>query len=231
LKELLVSGFEPFGGERVNPSALVAAELSGLEVAPGYRVRSVTVPVTWAGALPALLKALGAGPSGFPAAVVMLGQAGGYAAIGLERVAVNISSGTDNDGVPRADEPVVEGGPASYLSGLPLRAIVARLGELGLPAFVSNSAGTYLCNFLFYGALHHLAGLRESWRGASGSEGRGAGSSSAPAPLAGFIHIPYLPEQAVGKNPIPPSMSRGDIVRAVRVALEVTAASLGNQSP
>lgn len=209
---VLVAGFKPFGGEKVNPSALMAQSLEGWEVAPGLRVRSVVVPVTWDGARPAMIARIeelytSNPPRGVPV-ILMLGQAGGYPAIGVERVAVNICNGKDSAGVERTEEPVVPGGPASYFSTLPLQSIVERVHGLGLPAFISNSAGTYLCNSLFYGVSHYLA------------TGWSAEQALSPRPIAGFIHLPYLPEQAVGKTPVPPSMARADIETAVRAALE-----------
>jgi pyroglutamyl-peptidase len=226
---ILISGFEPFGGEVTNPAAETASALDGREFAPGVRARSVILPVTWDGAIRALVRtAAGRSIPDRLAAVVMLGQAGGYAAIGLERVAVNVSNGKDNTGAERVEAPIVTGaagGPAAYLATLPLESIQKRVEATGLPAFISNSAGTYLCNYLFYSFMHYLA---TAWTETgspselpSGTTPSGAGAR--PKPLAGFVHVPYLPEQAVGKKPIPPSMSRGDIERAVLAVLEATA--------
>ncbi len=212
-RTILVSGFEPFGEEKVNPAAETALALDGAALLPGVGVRTVIIPVTWSGALAPLAAAaaeLAAGPRTL-SAVVMLGQAGGYPAVGLERVAVNASNGKDNAGEERVEQPIVSvqaGGPAAYLSTLPLPAMLARIEAAGLPAFVSNSAGTYLCNFVFYSFLHHLA---TAW------------PPALPRPAAGFIHVPYLTEQAVGKKPLPPSMSRPDVELAIRLALEAVA--------
>jgi len=228
-RTILISGFEPFGGEVTNPAAETASTLDGRELAPGVRARSVILPVTWDGAIGALVKIVAGRliPDRL-AAVVMLGQAGGYAAIGLERVAVNVSNGRDNTGAERVEAPIVPeagAGPAAYLATLPLESIQKRVEAAGLPAFISNSAGTYLCNYLFYGFMHYLA---TAWTetGPPGELPSGTAPSGArtrPRPLAGFVHLPYLPEQAVGKKPIPPSMSRGDIERAVLAVLEATA--------
>jgi len=218
-RTILISGFEPFGGEVTNPAAETASTLDGRELAPGVRARSVILPVTWDGAIGALVKIVAGRliPDRL-AAVVMLGQAGGYAAIGLERVAVNVSNGRDNTAAERVEAPIVPeagAGPAAYLATLPLESIQKRVEAAGLPAFISNSAGTYLCNYLFYGFMHYLA---TAW-----TETAPSGARTRPRPLAGFVHLPYLPEQAVGKKPIPPSMSRGDIERAVLAVLEATA--------
>jgi len=234
---IVVSGFEPFGGEKVNPAAETALSLDGVALTAGQRVserepvgeglcvriRSVIVPVSWNRALQTLLDALeGAAARVAPSclAVVMLGQAGGYAGIGLERVAVNLAEGRDADGVERSAQPIVppeRGGAPAYFSTLPLRAIQSRIEEAGLPAFISNSAGTYLCNYLFYGLMHYLAATPGP------GETAGAAASATAGPMAGFIHVPFLPEQAVGKKPIPPSMAGSDIRRAVRLALETVA--------
>ncbi|RJQ08382.1 MAG: pyroglutamyl-peptidase I [Bacillota bacterium] len=210
---ILVTGFEPFGGERLNPAAEIAMSHDGAAIRPrgglpsraAVKVRACVLPVTWAGAVKTLIAEVGRTPG--LGAVVMLGQAGGYPAFGLERVAINAANGRDNSGQELVEAPVLAGGPPAYFSTLPLQAILASLESEGLPAFISNSAGTYLCNFAFYALMHHLA---TAW------------PSPAP-PAAGFIHVPYLPEQAIGKKPIPPSLARGEMERAVRVALEVVA--------
>jgi pyroglutamyl-peptidase len=231
---ILVSGFEPFGGERVNPSARIAEGLNGEEILAarpelgreGVRARSVILPVTWDGAAWRLVaetaelaraedaagSRAGAGRRSL-LAVVMLGQAGGLTGLAVERLAVNVANGTDNAGVALVETPIVPGGPAAYPSTLPLGEIVSAVEAAGLPSLVSNTAGTYLCNYVFYRFMHHLA---TTW--------------GARPPVAGFIHIPCLPEQAVGKKPIPPSMSEADIGRAVRAALRAIATG-GTGSP
>jgi len=208
----LLTGFKPFGGEKINPSGRLALSLDGRLVKTSrgrpVRVRSVLLPVTWDGAfhpLAAVLKE----PESRPAAVVMLGQAGGITAVAVERVAVNACSGTDTEGAERQDVEAVPGGPPAYFSTLPLRATVRRIESLGLPACISNSAGTYLCNYVFYRLMHHLEGRPDP-------------------PPAGFIHVPFVPEQAVGKKPIPPSMAEADIERAVLAALR---AALETEDP
>ncbi len=235
--KIIVTGFEPFGGEKINPAAEVASALDGVEIAPEVRIETVIVPVTWGAALDPLVLAaerVARNGSGVLLAVVMLGQAGGYPATGLERVAVNVAHGKDNVGEERTEQPIVaaeRGGPAAYLSTLPLEAIQGRIEAAGLPVFISNTAGTYLCNFLFYGFMHYLATawpLTASTAPAGGlpiATVRTSTGPVAPVPVAGFVHLPYLPEQAIGKRPIPPSMSRADIGRSVRLALEAAAAA------
>jgi pyroglutamyl-peptidase len=106
----------------------------------------------------------------------------------------------DNAGVQLVDEPVVPGGPAAYFASVPIKAIAARLREGGVPAHVSQTAGTFICNAVLYGACHLAA-------------------TEFPGIRAGFLHVPYLPEQAA-RNPGAPSMALETIVRAVRIAVE-----------
>ncbi len=144
-----------------------------------------------------------------PSLVIMLGQAGGRACVSVERVAINVDDAriADNAGWQPVDEPVVPGGPSAYFATVPVKAMVAAIREAGIPAEVSNSAGTYVCNHLLYGVLHLLA--------ASGRRAR-----------AGFIHVPWLEAQAVAR-PGEPAMALATMVRAVEVALE---AALPNRS-
>lgn len=201
LAMILVSGFEPFGGETVNPAAEVVRALAGAGVGR-LGLRGIILPVDWEaapGRLRAELDRLR------PRALIMLGQAAGLTGLALERVAVNARSGLDSAGREVRDRPVVEGGPAAYFSTLPLPSLKRALREQGVPAALSGSAGVYLCNAVFYAALHHLE----------------QGGCEIPA---GFIHLPLLPEQAAVKDPPPPSVSLEDQVRGI---LTVAAALAG----
>ena len=135
-----------------------------------------------------------------PALVLCLGQAGGRDKIGLERVAINLDDArmTDNAGRQPIDEPIVAGAPAAYFSSLPLKACVQALTEADLPAEVSNTAGTFVCNHVFYSLMHALAE-----RSARDPAGKGV--------RAGFVHLPWLPEQGS------PSLSLDDMVQALRI--------------
>jgi pyroglutamyl-peptidase len=196
----LVTGFEPFGGEPVNPALealrLLPARLGALEVA------TRVMPAVFGRSLDALEDALGAV---IPDIVLCVGLAGGRAALSLERVAINIDDARipDNKGQQPIDVPVVAGGPAAYFATLPLRAAVAALRDAGLPAIVSNSAGTFVCNHLFYGLMHLAATRRPGLRG-------------------GFLHVPYLPSQAARQDGAP-SMALDDIVRGIEIVLTVAA--------
>jgi pyroglutamyl-peptidase len=134
-----------------------------------------------------------------PDLVICAGLAGGQGEINLERVASNIEDATipDNAGNQPVNRPVVRGGPAAYWSTLPVTAIVTALREANLPARISNSAGTFVCNHVFYGLMRLLKGM--------------------PMVRGGFIHVPYLPEQACVTGA--PSLPLDEIVRGLEIAI------------
>ena len=200
-RQILLTGFEPFDGESVNPSGEVAKQLDGKMIGDCV-VRSAILPVQHEAAravVAPLLEAPGL------VAVVHLGLAGGRARISLERVAVNVMdySRPDAHGQVLRDVACVEGGPAAYLSTLPLREMLAALTAEGIPAAISNTAGTYLCNDISYTTLHALAR-------------RGA---TIPA---GFIHLPFLPSTVSAHNLEEPSMDLQTMIRAVEITLPRT---------
>ncbi len=203
---VLLTGFEPFGGESVNPSWLAARALDG-EVIAGARVVARELPCVFGEAREVLARTI---EELAPALVLCTGQAGGRDAITVERVAINVDDAriADNRGAQPIDEAIVEGAPAAYFSSLPLKAIVKALHRERLRADVSQSAGTFVCNHVFYGLMHVLA-ARPEIRG-------------------GFVHVPFLPEQAAravppGARP-PPSMSLEEITRALRVVIATSLA-------
>lgn len=190
---ILITGFEPFGGERVNPSIEAARRLDG-EVLDGAVVRAVELPCVFGEAIFVLREALARHR---PALVLALGQAASRTDFSVERVAINVDDARipDNRGLQPVDEPVVAGAPAAYFSTLPVKAMVAALRTAGLPASVSQTAGTFVCNHVFYGLMHHLpAGAR-----------------------GGFMHLPLLPEQAA-RLPGHASLPLATQVDGVRVA-------------
>jgi pyroglutamyl-peptidase len=197
MNNLLVTGFDPFGGEVVNPSWELARSLNG-EVIAGARVVAVQLPCVFGEALQRLDEAL---RRVRPAMVLAIGQAGGRCDLSLERVAINVDDARipDNAGAQPVDEPIVADGPAAYFSTLPIKAIVAGLRAAGYPASVSKTAGTFVCNHLFYGLQHRLHGL---------------------GVRSGFMHIPYLPEQAA-RHPGAPSLPLPTLVAATRLAMEL----------
>jgi pyroglutamyl-peptidase len=201
-RALLVTGFEPFGGLDVNPSLDVAKALDGRAIGEAV-VRSAILPVHHAEAAARVAHLL---DETDPLAIVHLGLAGGRARIALERVAVNVMDydTPDNAGYRAVGEPCVPAGPPAYFATLPLPAILAALLAEGIPAYVSNTAGTYLCNQTMYTTLHALA--------------RGG-----PTVAAGFIHLPLLPAMVAASGLEQPSMDASLMVRAVEVALGVVA--------
>src|SRR6266571_324604 len=196
----LVTGFEPFGGEPINPALEALGRLPPRLGALAIATRML--PAVFGDALDTLEDALGAI---IPDIVLCVGLAGGRAALSLERVAINIDDAriADNAGEQPIDRPVVAGGPAAYFATLPIKATVAALREAGLPAIVSNSAGTFVCNHVFYGVMHLAAIQRLDLRG-------------------GFLHVPYLPSQAARQDGAP-SMAIEDIVRGIEIVLTVAA--------
>jgi pyroglutamyl-peptidase len=198
-EHLLVTGFEPFGGDTANPSQEAVKALDGRRVG-GLPVRGLVLPVQHEEARAALAPALA--EPGLRAAV-LLGLAGGRARLALERVGLNVMDyrQPDNRGDVVRDTPCVVGGPAAYWSTLPLDTILETLTAEGIPAYVSNTAGTFLCNYTLYTALHALA------------------SADRPIP-AGFIHLPNLPSMVASHGLEEPSMDLPLIVRAAEIALE-----------
>ena len=154
--KVLLTGFEPFGGETVNPSLEVAQALDGAHVG-GATVVGLGLPCVYADAVAGLDRALEALS---PVLVVCLGQAAGATGLRLERVAVNLSDSVqpDNAGAVLRDTPVVAGGPAAYFSTLPLTRMLDALQAHGHPAGLSGSAGAYVCNHVFYTLQHRLVG-------------------------------------------------------------------------
>ena len=197
---VLVTGFDPFGGEGLNPSWEVCRQLPA-EIA-GLRVERCKVPCEFRRAIETVAAAI---ERHRPALVVCLGQAGGRAQLSVERVAINVDDARtgDNSGAAPIDEPIAANGPAAYFATLPIKAAAAAMRAAGVPAAVSNSAGTYVCNHLMYGVLHFLA--------ASGIPAR-----------AGFIHLPYAEEQVLDK-PAMPALSLATMAKGVEAAIAAAA--------
>lgn len=196
---LLLTGFAPFGGEELNPSWEAVRRLDG-ERLGDLPVVAAQLPTEFGAALRVLDELL---DRHRPTLVVAVGQAGGRTELSLERIAINVDDARipDNAGRQPIDEPVVPGGPAAYFSTLPIKAMVHALRAAGFPAAVSQTAGTFVCNHVFYGLQHRLQG--------TGVRG-------------GFIHIPYLPAQAANQ-PGAPSMALETLVAGLRLALTCAA--------
>ena len=193
---ILVTGFEPFGGEVLNPSAQVAQALHGRRIG-GAAVIGMVLPCAFGEAIATLREALA---THRPQLVLALGQAGGRCDLSLERVAINLDDAriADNCGAQPIDEAVVVGGPAAFFTTLPVKAMAAALRLAGYPASVSHSAGTFVCNHVFYGLQHLLA--------------------DAPSVRSGFMHLPYLPEQAA-HHAGAPSLALATMIDGVAAAL------------
>jgi pyroglutamyl-peptidase len=238
---VLLTGFEPFAGERLNPSARIAEALDGREIA-GRRVRGVVLPCAFGESSRALLRLL---QTAGPELVICTGQAGGRADITPERVAINVDDARipDNRGAQPRDVPIRRGGPVAYWSTLPVKAIVAELRVRGIPASVSQTAGTYVCNHVFYALMDALA--RRDPAGAD----HGEGASSAPTkgqvpnpnvgpkrPAAarrvrgGFIHVPWLPEQVIGR-PGEPSLPLDQMIAAIELAIATSLSGRAGPAP
>jgi pyroglutamyl-peptidase len=191
MKTILITGFEPFGGSARNPSQEIARSLDGQTI-EDHRVLGAVLPCVFGVANTELRRLL---RRHRPTLVICLGVAAGRAEITPERIAINIDDARlpDNAGAQPVDRPVVRGGPAAYWSTLPIKASVAALRERGVPASVSQTAGTFVCNHVFYGLMHALR-RRRGVRG-------------------GFVHVPSMTEQVAGREP---SLPLATMVAAIR---------------
>jgi pyroglutamyl-peptidase len=197
---VLLTGFDPFGGQRVNPSWQAVQALHDSRIA-GHRVIGAQLPTVFRESVQALRELL---RQHRPTLVICTGQAGGRGALSLERIAINVDDARipDNAGAQPVDRPVAKGGPAAYFTGLPIKAMLQALLDAGINAEVSQTAGTFVCNHVFYGLMHELA-TDPPCRGARG----------------GFIHVPWLPEQGQ------PSMRHDEIVQGLKLAIECALAT------
>lgn len=197
--KIVVTAFEPFGGEVINP-ANEALQLLEEEV-QGVKIVKLVVPTVFGKAINTIEAVL---EKEKPNVVICIGQAGGRADITVERIAINIDDAkmADNEGNMPVDKPIIKDGPAAYFSTLPIKKIVEKIKDHGIPASVSNSAGTFVCNHLMYGLLDTIDKQKLNT-------------------IGGFIHVPYIPQQTLEKINTP-SMSLEDITRAIRCAIEVS---------
>lgn len=194
MKQLLITGFEPFGGETVNPSweavRLLPEELGD------YRLTKLQIPTVFGRAAGTVLETA---RTLHPDVILCIGQAGGRSGVTPEVVGINLREARipDNAGNQPENVPVVENAPAAYFSTVPVRAMVGAIRDAGVPASLSYSAGAFVCNDVLFSLLHHY---RET-------ETR-----------VGFVHVPFLPEQA---KEAAPSLPLADIVRALTAAIGV----------
>ena len=199
--KILITGFEPFGGEELNPS-LEVLKLLPKEIL-GTDLITLKIPTVIGKSLAKINETV---EKEHPDAVLSIGQAGGRAEISVERIGINIDDFRipDNEGNQPVDEPVIKGAPSAYFVTIPIKAIVKNIRQKNIPASVSNTAGTFVCNHVCFGVAH-LAAIRSA-----------AGKSM----KSGFMHIPYLPEQVIEKPPFTPSMSMETIITGITAAIE-----------
>ena len=199
--KILLTAFDPFGGETINP-ALEAVNAVG-DNAAGCEIVKLTVPTVFGRSVDVVTEAIA---SQKPDAVLMIGQAGGRSAITPERFAVNVMDAriADNAGKTPVDEPIREDGPAAYFSTLPIKKMTEAIRAAGLPAAVSDTAGTFVCNQLMYGVLDYIA-------------------RCCPGIPAGFMHVPFAPAQTAARGLQAPSMSITDITAGVEAAIAAIA--------
>lgn len=196
--KLLLTAFDPFGGEPINP-ALEAVKLVGDKVG-GVDVVKLMVPTVFGKSVAAVAAAI---EREKPDVVLCIGQAGGRFDMTPERVAINCDDARikDNEGNQPVDTPIFEDGEPAYFSTLPIKAMVKAMRAAGVPASVSNTAGTFVCNHLMYGVLYTLAKKYPSVRG-------------------GFMHVPFVVSQVVNRPQPAPSMALQDIVTGIEASIK-----------
>jgi pyroglutamyl-peptidase len=198
MQTILLTGFEPFGGEQSNPSWLAVQQLDGYQLDDEVQIVSRQLSCVFEKSQIELQAAIAELK---PVLVLAVGQAGGRTELCFEKVAINFIDAriADNAGQKPVGAPVVNDGPTAYFTTLPIKAMVNSLKQQGIPAAVSYTAGTYVCNTVFYALMHQL--------------------KDKPKVRAGFLHIPYAPEQAIGKAVA--SMPVDMVVRALKLCLPV----------
>lgn len=194
--KILLAAFDPFGGEKINPALEAVKQVA--EVIEGYSVRKLEIPTVFHKSIEVLREQIN---EEHPEIILVIGQAGGRSEISIERVGINIDDARipDNQGNQPIDEKINPTGPAAYFSNLPIKAMAEEIRREGIPAGVSNTAGTFVCNHILYGLMHHI---HENNTGSRG----------------GFIHVPFIPSQVTDKKG-QPSMALGDMVKAIESAL------------
>lgn len=196
--KILVTGFDPFGGESINPSWEAVKLLP--DTIDGHQVVKQLLPCVFVKAGVVLDEAIAKNK---PDMVLCVGQAGGRPGLSMEKVGINLMDGriADNEGYQPVDVPIEKDGATAYFTSLPIKAMVADMRAAGIPATVSYSAGTYVCNYALYSVLHLI-------------------HTKYPAVKGGFMHIPFAPEQSAN-NPRqnPPSMPIPTIAKGLEIAI------------
>lgn len=200
--KVLVTGFDPFGGEPINPAWEAVKAMK--DTIAGAEIVKMQIPTVVGKSIEKIhqkMKELQ------PDLIISVGQAGGRFGVTPERVAINVTDARipDNEGNQPIDEPIFPDGPAAYFSNLPVKAMVQAIKDAGYPSVLSNSAGTYICNHVMYGILYYIEKEFPNVRG-------------------GFIHVPYAPSQVVNK-PSTPSMALADITASLEAAVAAAISS------
>lgn len=197
MRTVLLTGFEPFDQDTLNPSWEAVRRLDGSLAGDNVRIVARQLPCVFAQAPARLLQLL---DEHQPVLVIAVGLAQGRSDLSIERVAINLNDAriADNLGDQPIDTPVIPGAPAAYFSTLPIKAVVRALRDAGIPASVSQTAGTFVCNQVFYCLQHSLAGS---------------------SVRSGFIHIPLLPEQAAHNAQGQPSLALDLLVEGLHIAV------------
>lgn len=195
--KILVTGFDPFGGEKINPAIESVKKLP--DTILDAKIIKLKIPTVCHKSLAVIDQAI---QEHNPDVILSIGQAGGRTDITVERVGINVDDCRipDNEGNQIIDEPVYPDGPAAYFVNLPIKAMVAKIQEKKIPASVSNTAGTFVCNHVTYGVRHLV-------------------ETKYPGKRSGFIHIPFLPQQVLNKKDMP-SMTLDMIVDGLTAAIE-----------
>lgn len=195
--KVLITGFDPFGGEKINPAWEAVKALP--DNIDGIEVVKLQIPTVFKKSAKKLFENI---DSVKPDVVICVGQAGGRYEFSVERVAINIDDGRipDNDGYQPVDSPVFEDGENAYFSTLPIKAIVEEVKKVGIPSAVSNTAGTYVCNHIMYSLLYYLNKNNLNIKG-------------------GFIHVPFIPEQVIEKKNTP-YMELTRITKALEISIK-----------
>jgi len=198
MKKILITGFDPFGGEKINPAYEAVKKIPGMIA--GAEVIKLEVPTVFGASIDAVTEAIDAHQ---PDIVLCVGQAGGRFEMTPERVAINIDDARipDNAGNQPLNVEIKHDGAPAYFSTLPVKAMVEAIKAAGVPASLSNTAGTFVCNHIMYGVLYHLA-THEEYAHVVG----------------GFMHVPFLPEQVLNR-PNTPSLSLDQMAVAIEAAL------------
>lgn len=196
--KVLLTGYEPFGGEDINPALEAVKALHGQKIG-GAEVVAEAMPVVWGEVLPKFVAAV---EKHQPHVVISVGQAGSRAKITPEQIGINLMQGKDNAGQAKNFEPIVPRGPDAYFTNLPIHKMIAAMQEVQIPAALSYTAGAYLCNYLAYMARHH-------------AESKGLNYKSI------FIHIPFLPQQVIDKPAATPSLPLETVVAGLRECIKV----------